>query len=259
MTPLRILIADDEAPARANLQALVRAGGDRVVAEAKNGREALELVRALRPDLLLLDVQMPGGSGFEVLQQLGADAMPAVLFTTAFPDHAVQAFEVDAIDYLVKPISEARFRRAIARVRESLAARQLRSLGGQLLGLLGEPAGVPSAAAAPSESRLLVREGGRTLVIDVDTIDWIQAEDYCATLHCGAKAHLVRQTLASLERSLDPHKFARVHRSAMVNLSRVAQLARGSPTDAVVLRDGTRIPLSRHRHDAIRKLLDGSR
>ena len=236
---LRTLIVDDEAPARRRLRRLLLIEGDvTIVGECGDGASALAAIGSLNPDLVLLDVQMPEQDGFAVVQALPADAMPAILFVTAFDRYALRAFDVHAVDYLLKPFTAERFRTALARARERIAARA------------GQEAVANLAAALrnrpPSIARVPVRVGARTLFIDVRGIDWLDAADNYVRLHAGGKEYLARETLASLEAQLDPERFARIHRSAIVQIDRIVELRPTSHGDAEVrLRDGTRLPVSR--------------
>ncbi len=248
---IRVLVADDEPLARRGVRQLLAPHRDMtVVGEARNGGETLRALDLLSPDLLFLDVQMPEMDGFEVLRARRADRMPAVVFVTAHDRFAVRAFEAHALDYLVKPLHVERFDAALQRVRERLRLMGAAGLAARLTALLEayqaerEKAGV---------ERLVVPIATGDLVVQVAEIDWISADDYYACLHIGAKSHLLRESLASLETRLDPHRFARVHRSAIVQIDRIREL-RG---DEVVLRDGMRVAVSRRRRAAIEGLLRG--
>jgi two-component system LytT family response regulator len=211
------------------------------VGEARNGAETLTALEALSPDLLFLDVQMPEMDGFGVLRARGADRMPAVVFVTAHDQFAVRAFEAHALDYLVKPLHLERFEAALERVRERMRLMEAAELAARLTALL-EKCGA---------ERLVVPTATGELVIPVAQIDWIGADDYYACLHVGAKSHLLRESLASLETRLDPRRFARVHRCAIVQIDRIRELH----GDQVVLRGGMRVPMSRRRRAAIEGLL----
>jgi two-component system, LytTR family, response regulator len=237
--PIRTAIVDDEPLARAALRRLLAADPEVVVVGECMGVDAPALIERERVELLFLDVQMPEVDGFQVLEALAPAPLPATVFVTAHDAYAVRAFEVHAIDYLLKPFDDARFFTALARAKERLAAGPNRPLEA----LLDERA----RAAGPAE-RFLVRTRGKVVVVRTPDIDWIEAADYYATLHVGGEAHLVRQTMADLEASLDERQFVRVHRQAIVNLDRVREvhpLFRGDST--LVLRDGTQVKLSRTR------------
>jgi len=264
---LRVLLVDDELPAIAGLRALLSPHrGVAIAGEAHGGRAAIRSIRALEPDLVFLDVQMPEVGGFDVLRQVGPDAMPAVIFVTAHDEFAVRAFEVRAIDYLLKPVREDRFASALARAQESIGSRGDLDLARRLRGLLDEyasHAGSDVGRGAVRDAfveRLIVRVGARDLVISTDDIDWIEAEDYCAVVHSSGKRFLVRDTLGAIEAKLDPRAFTRVHRSAIVALCRVAELRRHSDGSLeVVLRDGTTLPVSRSRRAGLAATLGSSR
>ena len=238
---IRVLVADDEPLARRGVRQLLARHEDMVVVgETRNGPETLRALDALTPDLLFLDVQMPEMNGFEVLRARGADRMPAVVFVTAHDQFAVRAFEAHALDYLVKPLNVARFETAVGRVRELLRLTKAAGLAERLAALLASHA-----------ERLVVPTAAGELVIPAGDIDWISADDYYACLHVGAKSFLLRESLASLETRLDPRRFTRIHRSAIVQIDRVRTLR----ADEVVLRDGTRVPVSRRRRAALERLL----
>ena len=215
-----------------------------MVAECADGRSAVEAVRATRPDLLLLDVQMPELDGFGVLAALEERETPAVIFVTAYDAHALRAFEVRALDYLLKPFSDDRFARALARAREEIRTLGLAALGRRVHALVAPPPteGEPEVEAAPPSGagRLLIPEVGRTRVVRLDRVDWIEAADYCVRVHLRDRSHLLRRSLSDLERELDPRRFVRIHRSAIVNVDRVAQIRPLFKGDAVVELEGGR-------------------
>jgi two-component system, LytTR family, response regulator len=249
LTNIRVLVADDEPLARRGVRQLLTPHTDmNVVGESRNGPETLRALDALKPDLLFLDVQMPEMDGFAVLRARGAHRMPVVVFVTAYDRFAVQAFEAHAIDYLVKPLNVERFEAALGRVRERLRLIEAADLASRLTALL-------AAERAQREKqgieRLVVSLGSGELVIPVAEIDWIGADDYYARLHVGAKCYLLREPLSSLEMRLDPSRFARVHRAAIVQLDRVREL-RG---EEAVLRDGSHIPVSRRKRGVLEHLL----
>lgn len=251
MTPLRVLIVDDEPLARRGIRQLLTGdAGVEVAGEARNGFEAVRLVKALDPDLVFLDVQMPELDGFGVLRQL-ADPLPLIIFVTAYDTFAVRAFDAHAVDYLVKPLHEARFLAALARARERLRSKEAIALSRRLARLLVEDA-VDAPPRPDAPKRLVLGTSGADLVLDVDDIDWIEAEDYYAAVHTRGRRHLVRESLASLETRLDRQRFVRVHRSAIVNLSRVVEIRMPPGRDAVlILRAGTALPVSRRRREQV--------
>lgn len=246
--PLRVIVVDDEPLARNGLADLVRRDPDfLVVEECGDGRAAVEAIRRLDPDLVLLDVQMPELSGFEVLQQLDPDRLPAVVFVTAYDRFAVQAFEVHALDYLVKPFDDDRFMSAMGRVKTAVRGAAIGDLSRRLLGLLEQ---IPAAIPAPERflTRIVIRVAGHVFFVRTSDIDWIEAADYCARLHVQGKTHVIRESMAGLENRLDPGHFFRIHRGAIVNLDRVKELqAYFKGEQVVVLQDGTRLKLSKSR------------
>jgi two-component system LytT family response regulator len=241
-----VAIVDDEEPARAVLQEyLAREAGVEVVAQCRNGFEAVKVMNELAPDLLFLDIQMPKLNGFEVLELLGRDV--PVVFVTAFDEHAIRAFEVHAVDYLLKPIAPERITIALERARERI--RKSTPM----------PVAELSAAARPGREplqRILVRQGPRVHVIPAERLDWVEAQDDYVSLNSEGQAHLKQQTLTDLENRLDAARFVRIHRSYLLNLDRLSKIdtESGEPK-AVVLTDGTRLPLSRSGYQRLKKRL----
>lgn len=257
MREIRALIVDDEPLARRGIRQLLDREPDvTVIGEARNGREALRALRTLDPDLVFLDVQMPEVDGFGVLRAVGAEHMPAVIFVTAFDAFAVRAFDAHAIDYLVKPLREARFAEAVQRVRERLRSADAVTLSRQLSALLATTDQARPAVTPAAVRRIVVPTSTGELVLDAEEIDWIEADDYYAAVHTRGRRHLIRESLTSLEARLDPTRFVRVHRSAIINLERVREYRADAPGDrAVLLRDGTRIAVSRRRREQVVELL----
>jgi two-component system LytT family response regulator len=243
---LRVLIVDDEEPARTLLREYV--GHDQAVeiaGECRNGFEAVKAVNDLAPDLVFLDIQMPKLNGFEVLELLGREV--AVVFVTAFDEHAIRAFEVNAVDYILKPLSPERVKTALDRARQRIAART--PLPVAQLSAAARPAGEPA-------SRIVVRQGPKVHVIPADKLDYAEAQDDYVSLHSGGKSYLKQQTLGDLEESLDPRHFVRIHRSCLLNIDRLARIdTEGGEPRAVVLHDGTRLPLSRSGYGRLKQLL----
>jgi two-component system, LytTR family, response regulator len=265
MTTIRTLIVDDEPLARRGIRLFLAGHSDVDVAgEARNGREAVRLLRALSPDLVFLDVQMPELDGFAVLRALAGQQLPLVIFVTAYDSFAVRAFDAHAVDYLVKPVQEARFHEALGRARERLRSREAVDLSRRLSQLLNDPAALVARTEASAARRLVIGTAGADLIVDIAAVDWIEADDYYAAVHFEGRRHLVRESLSSLERRLEDAHFIRVHRSAIVNLARVVQIRSGAGGDAaVVLVDGTEVPLGRRRREqvaaAIRRFADPRR
>jgi two-component system, LytTR family, response regulator len=234
--PISTLVVDDEMLARRNLTLLLRADPDiGSIAECASGREAVEAIRRIKPDLVFLDVQMPECGGFDVLELLGAELPKTIIFVTAHDDYALRAFEAGALDYLLKPFDDARFARALARAKEKIAYH---------------------ASNSHAPFRLVVKSPGRLLFIDAGEIDWIEAASYYACVHVGDQAHLVRRTLSDLERDLGEAQFARIHRSTIVNLGRVRGLElQRSGEYAVIMRSGLTLRLSRRYRKALQARL----
>jgi len=252
--PLRVLLADDEPVARIGLARMLREDPElEVVAECGHGAEAVRAILALRPDLVLLDVQMPELDGFGVLHAVRPERMPPLIFVTAYDQYAIRAFEVHALDYLLKPFDDARLAEAIARAKRVIREGGAEGLGRRLAALLEE--GTLESVEQPLR-RLVVRKPDRMVLVPVEEIDWIEAANYCARVHAGGKVHVIREALQRLERSLDPDRFFRSHRSAIVNLDRVREVRPGSRGDlALVLTDGSRVPLSRSRRPDLERVL----
>jgi two-component system LytT family response regulator len=249
VTKLRALIVDDEPLARDTIRRLLARDPDIEVAGECSGADAVPLIVQSWPDLLFLDVQMPEVDGFEVIAAVGAESLPGIVFVTAYDQYALRAFDVHAIDYLLKPFDDARFALALARAKERALA--------------GMPDGRLAAFLRQRSTylrRFLVRKRDRVLVVAASDVDWIEAADYYASLHVGEASHLLRETLTELEQRLDPEQFVRVHRSAIVNVARVREihpLFRGDC--ALVLADGTRVKLSRARRDQFERLFSTGR
>ena len=264
---VRVLVVDDEPLARMRIEdVLAHIEGAEVVGAASNGIEAVEMIRSLRPDLVFLDVQMPGKTGVEVVRDIGPDAMPATIFVTAFDQFAVQAFDVAAVDYLVKPFDDERLEAAFERARNRLSLQGMGQLREKLLAVLQSPdAGhsPPRPHTTPPPQyleRIAVEMRGKVQSIPVDQIDYIVQSGPYAELHSGGRRHLVREAMQTLEERLDPRKFMRVHRSMIVRLDLVEALHRGTGGDyEVQLRGGARVKVSRSRREALERWLGVSR
>ena len=237
---LKVLIVDDEPLAREVLQTLLAEDPEIVVAGQGSGVDAAALIARLRPDILFLDIQMPEVDGFALLDAVGPDAVPAVVFVTAYDRYALRAFEVHALDYLLKPFTDARFAGALARAKQQVLSRRQGVLDARIADLLRE-------RQAP-RTRFLIPARGKTVVVDAEAIDWVEAADYYVCLHCGSESHLLRDTMDEIERQLDPQQFFRVHRSAIVNLARVREIHPLFRGDCELkLADGAAVRLSRNR------------
>lgn len=258
---VRALIVDDEPLARQRLRTLLKGEPDiEVVGECSDGEEAVAAVRELRPDLLFLDVQMPVLDGFGVLEALGPEQLPAVIFVTAYDTYAIRAFEVNALDYLLKPFDRDRFRKALQRARAQITKEPSAMTGDQLGALLEDihPERAATGGRPPLE-RLVIKSSGRVFFLRAEEIDWIEAAGNYLRLHVGNDMHLLRDTMNNLEARLHPDKFLRIHRSTMVNLERVKELQPWFHGDyKVILLDGTELTLSRSYRPKLKNLLGES-
>jgi two-component system LytT family response regulator len=264
MRKIRTLIIDDEAPARRTLRLLLQNDPDiDIVAECRDGTAAVRTIKESGPDLVFLDVQMPGMTGFEVLAEIEAANLPVVVFVTAYDQYALQAFEAHALDYLLKPFTDSRFRAALAHVKGYLAQRDATVLTQRLVALLADNQAHLTAGAtgfgAEYLQQILVKSEERAILVETASIDWIEASDDYIVLHTGKQCHKVRRTMGEMERKLDPHQFVRIHRSAIVNMHRVKQLEPYFHGEYVVsLQDGTKLRLARRRREQFERLLGQS-
>ncbi len=257
MNSLRVLIVDDEPLGRRAIRQLLLSHTDvEVAGEARNGREAIRLLQELKPDLVFLDVQMPEMDGFAVLRAIAPQNLPLVVFVTAFDTFAVRAFETNALDYLVKPLHEARFRDALAKVRERLRSKEAIELSRRLSELLATENPFTEKHIEPG-TKLLVGTGGAGLILNSSEIDWICAEDYYAAVYSRGRKHLVRESLSSLETRLDSSQFLRVHRGMIVNLAQIHEVVNDSEEGSfLVLRDGAKVPVSRRLRTRVAKAMN---
>jgi two-component system LytT family response regulator len=260
MERIRTLIVDDEPAARAGIRELLADDAEVVVAgECSNGREAVAAIQEAAPDLLFLDVQMPELDGFGVLREVGTKGVPSVVFVTAYDQYALRAFEVHALDYLLKPFSDDRFRESLERAKAQVRHGRLGQLSRKLQALLDTYGATPpaaSGAAAPAATplpeprayleRLVVKSGGKVTLLRVGEIEWIDADGDYARIHVGKAWHLLRETMKRLEQQLDPARFVRIHRSTIVNLEKVKELQPFFRGEYVaVLQNGVTLKLSR--------------
>jgi two-component system LytT family response regulator len=250
---IRVLIVDDEPLARQHIaDRLAHEGGADVVGEAANGLEAVERIRTLHPDLVFLDVQMPGMDGLDVVDTVGADEMPLTIFTTAFDQYALKAFDRAAVDYLLKPFDDDRFSQAFQRARKALELREVDRIAHRLRDLLQEER--EEERAEGFVDRITVESRGQLRVVPVSKVDYITASGPYAELHVGGHVYAVRERMQTLEEKLDPAVFFRVHRSAIVRVDRVDSMLRAPGGDySVKLKDGTVLSVSRSRRDALEK------
>lgn len=253
--PLRVLIAEDEKLSRQRLEDLLaHETGVEIVGTADNGLTAIDAIRELKPDLVFLDIQMPGKTGLEVVREIGADDMPPVIFTTAY-DYAVAAFDLAALDYLVKPFDDERFEKAFGRARKMIELKQVSKLSDELRTLLGGSESKPGPKSQYLE-RIAVEMKGQVRVVPVKQIDYMIASGPYAELFVADKRYLIRERMQTLEDRLDPAKFFRIHRSAIVRLDLVETLIRNPGGDyAVVLKGGQKLKVSRSRFEKLEELM----
>src|SRR5216117_1146340 len=249
MADIRALIVDDEALARERVRTLLAAApGVEILTECTGGREAVEAILEHQPDLVFLDVQMPDLDGFQVLEALGDDQLPAIVFVTAYDEYALRAFDVHAVDYLLKPIEPERFARTLARVRETLGDKSDRRLAALLDAL---------ATRDLPLDRLVIRTRGTVSFLKPSEIDWVEADGKHVKLHAGRETHVVRQQLKRLEPRLAPHGFVRVHRSAIVNVDRIKELEPWFHGEyVVILKDGTKLTSSAAHSEALHRIVE---
>jgi two-component system LytT family response regulator len=246
------VIVDDEPLARERLASLLSAEQDiEIVAQSRDGEEAVNAITQHSPDLVFLDVQMPGLNGFEVIDAVGGEKMPLVIFVTAYDQHALRAFQVRALDYLLKPFDRERFKEALQRARAHIQRDETGDLGRRLLALVKD-----LRRDQPKTDRLVVKSGGRLFFLRTDEIDWIEAAGNYVRLHVGTTSHLLRETMNAIEGRLDPEKFFRIHRSRIVNMERIQEMQPWLNGEyAVVLRTGTRLTLSRGYREKLQERL----
>jgi two-component system, LytTR family, response regulator len=257
---IRTLIVDDEPLARRNLRLLLEKDPQiEIIDECRNGREAVTALKNFSPELLFLDIQMPEMDGFDVLAAVGPRQIQAIIFVTAFDQYALKAFEVHALDYLLKPFDNARFQRALDKAKSQIEQRQVDHLSRKLLALLDDrERNHDGGPAKPYLSRLMVKLASRVILLKVSEIDWIEADGNYAKLHVGRKAHLLREKMHDLEAQLNPRKFVRIHRSIIVNLDRIKEMQPHTNGDyIVVLEDGAKLRLSRSRREQLETRLKG--
>jgi len=250
--PIRALIADDEALARNLIRRMLKDDRDlEVIGECSNGKETVAMIRKESPDVVFLDVQMPEMDGFAVLESIGIERLPEIIFTTAYEQYAIRAFELHALDYLLKPFDQARFKDAIKYAKERFRSERQNDGRTQISALLENIKNKPQYL-----ERLVIKAGGRITFLRTDEINWIEADDKYVHLHTSKVRPMVRQTLSAMEAQLDPKKFRRVHRSAIVNVERITELQPlFSGEYSILLQDGTKLTLSRNYKDKLFELL----
>jgi two-component system LytT family response regulator len=256
MKKIRTLIVDDEPLARERLANLLAPIEDiEIVGQCRDGEEAVTAIHDSTPDLVFLDIQMPNMSGFDVIDAVGAEAMPLVIFVTAYDQHALRAFQVRALDYLLKPFDRDRFSEALQRARKQLERDETGDIGRRLLALVKD-----LRRDQPRTDRLVVKSGGRLFFLRADEIDWVEAAGNYVRLHVGSASHLLRETMTSIESRLDPEKFFRIHRCRIVNMDRIQELQPWLNGEyAVILRTGERLTLSRGYREKLQDRLSQAR
>lgn len=254
---LRAIIADDEPLARRSLrQQLERHPTIRVIAECTTGAQAARAITTHDPDIVFLDIQMPAGSGFDVVKEIGSSARPVIIFVTAHSEHAVRAFEVNAADYVLKPVDEARFDQALARARARLEGSSSDDNAERLHAIARALANAPLAAERKGARRIAIHEGDKTLLLNVNEIDWLEAAGNYVRVHAGKRTILTRGTLQGLSAQINDARFLRVHRSAVVNSNAIVQIeTAGKGLYVLGLRDGGNVNTSYHYRSAVSALL----
>ena len=253
------MIVDDEPLARRNIRLLLEKDPQiEILDECRDGREAVKAINTLSPDLIFLDIQMPEIDGFDVLAQVGPEKIHAIIFVTAFDQYALKAFDVHALDYLLKPFDDDRFTHALRRAKSQIEAREIDRLSKRLLALLEERQSERKISVSQKDylTRLMIKVSGRVMLLKVGEIDFIEADGNYAKLHVGRKSHLLREKMHDLEGQLDPAKFVRIHRSTIVNVDRIKEMHPHFNGDyIVVLEDGRQLRLSRSRRESLQARL----
>ncbi len=265
MRKIRVLVVDDERIAREGICMHLASEPDvEIIAECANGIDAVSIIKERLPDLVFLDVQMPGLDGFGVVEAVGSEQMPTVIFVTAYDKYALRAFDIHALDYLLKPFDGERFSKALGRARVQINQASGAGINNRLLSLLadiksGQESRVESSEAKPKYvERLVIKSAGRISFLNVDEVDWIEAADNYVELHAGREAHLVRETMNALETKLDPAKFLRIRRSTIINIERIKELKplfRGEYV--IILKNGKELTSSRRYRHHLSRLLEG--
>ena len=253
---IRTILVDDEPLAREKTRAFLEKEPDiEIVAECRDGKEALETIEAEKPDLVFLDIQMPEMDGFEVMENLELDDPPIIIFVTAFDEYALKAFDIHALDYLLKPFDRERFGEALSRARREVEQKHIGDIKDKLMALLNDVRN----RASKFPDRLVVKTAGRVVFLKIDDIDWVDAAGNYVKIHLANESHMLRETMGRLEERLDPSKFLRIHRSTIVNIERIKELQQQFHGDyLVVLKGGQRLTLSRSYREKIQELLGRS-
>lgn len=254
---IKTLIVDDEPLARRTLRDLLQSDPEvEITGECSSGPEAVNFIREHPPDILILDIQMPGMNGFEVLSKIDHGRIPAIIFITAFDQYALKAFEVHAMDYLLKPFTDERFRETLRQAKTHVELREMNRLSQSLRDLLNEYASAGTAKRKSFLTRFMIKSGNRVTFVNAADVDWIAADNYYIKLHVGGKAHLLRLSMNELEEKLDPKRFLRIHRSTIINFDRVKELHQNPNGEyLVVLKNGMELKLSRSRRERLDDLL----
>ena len=252
---IRTLIVDDEALARKRIKTLLaNESGIEVIGECSDGEKAVAAISALAPDLVFLDVQMPVMNGFDVIRSIASQRMPAIIFVTAYDQYALKAFEVHAVDYLLKPFNRARLQKTVAHAKTLLGRMPGEGINGQLLTLLGS-----LQRKQEISERFMIKSAGRIVFLRAEDIDWMETVGNYVRLHVGRESHLMRETMNGMELKLDPQKFMRMHRSTIVNIDRVKEIQPWAKGEyVVIMRDGARLNMSRRYRERLHKLLNSA-
>ena len=250
---IKTLIVDDEPLARERVKRFLRDVSDiRIIGECGNGTEAIEAINKHKPDLVFLDIQMPEKNGFEVVKALDSRSLPSIIFVTAYDQYALQAFDVHALDYLLKPFNRERLHRAVSHAREQIEHKNLSNIDERLASLIADIRGEKKYL-----ERLVVKSVGRVFFLKTDEIDWIEAAGNYVKLHTGKESHMIRETMNGIEAKLNPDKFLRIHRSTVVHIDRIKELHPMFSGDyAVILRNGTELALSRNYRERFLELFE---
>jgi two-component system LytT family response regulator len=258
-TVVRTVVADDERLARQKL--LILLGSEphvQIVAECQDGRQTVSAIHTFRPDLLLLDIQMPDLDGFQVLGEIPPEEMPAVIFTSAYDQYAIRAFEANALDYLLKPFDQERLHQAVERARSELRKSRDHEITHRILSLLSQVRSVPVPASAP-DSRLVIKANGRVVFLDLENIEWVEAAANYVRLNVGKESYLFRETISRISERLDPNHFVRIHRSTIVNVRKIKELIPvNSGEYVVVLKSGRELSCSRGYRAALQGIVEKS-
>ncbi len=255
---LRVVVADDERLARQKIRSLLESEPNiTLVAECQDGRQTVSAINCFHPDLLLLDIQMPDLDGFQVLSEIAPREMPSVIFTSAYDQYAIRAFEAHALDYLLKPFDQERLHAAIQRARVELAKSENRDMTHKLLELLSHIKSGPPTATTDSQDRLVIKAKGRVIFLDLEEIDWVEAAANYVRLNVGKESYLLRETISRTSERLDPNQFIRIHRSTIVNVRKIKELIPvNSGEYIVVLKNGKELSCSRGYRAFLQKVIE---